>query len=136
MIPIPDDFELQPAESVPIKKPEAREQARLVAALRRKWAPLSDDLRPIVAHIPNGGGRDAREAANLKTQGVLPGIPDLIILAPGPTTVFVEMKAPDGRVSLSQVDVHRSLDGFGHPIIVAFSAEEALAKLRKLQCKT
>lgn len=135
MIPIPDDFELQPAETVPIKKPEGREQGRLVAALRRKWAPLPDDLRPIVAHIPNGGARDAREAANLKTQGVLSGIPDLIILAPGPITIFIEMKAPDGRVSLSQVNVHRSLAGFGHPIIVAYSAEEALAELRKIVCK-
>ena len=42
------------------------------------------------------------EAANLKTQGVLSGIPDLIILAPGPITIFIEMKASDGRLSLSQ----------------------------------
>lgn len=136
MIPIPDDFELQPAETVPIKKPEGREQARLVAALRRRWNLLPDHMRPIVAAVPNGGQRDAREAANLKTQGVLAGMPDLIILFPGGIQVFVEMKAPDeGRLSLAQKNLHPHIVSLGHTVLVAYSAEEALALLREFVCK-
>jgi len=130
-VPIPDDFELQPADTVPIKKPEAREQARLVAALRKRWHLLPDEARPIVFHIPNGGSRNALEATNLKTQGVLAGIPDLQIVLPGGGGVWVEMKAEDGRVSKKQVDVHAHLRALDHTILVAYSAEEALGLLRE-----
>lgn len=132
MVPIPDDFELQPAHTVPIKKPEAREQARLVAALRCKWSVIADPARrPVVFHIPNGGSRNAMEASNLKTQGVLAGVPDLCIVLPCGEVIWVEMKARDGRVSPFQKDLHANFDALGHEPIVAFSAEEALEKLRQ-----
>ena len=130
-IPVPNDCDLQPVETVPIKKEEAREQARLVAALRRCWHLLPDERRPVIAHIPNGGGRDAREAANFKVQGVLAGMPDLIIVCPCGETQWIEMKARDGRPSKLQVDLHSHFDALGHTPIVAYSAEEALAALRR-----
>lgn len=134
MIPIPSDEELQPLHTIPIKKPEAKQQARLVAALRRKWSTIADlNQRPIVFAVPNGGSRDAREGANLKTQGVLAGIPDLGILCPGGRTVWIEMKAEGGRVSAMQVSLHPHISALGFDMIVAYSAEEALAALRKLQ---
>ena len=133
MIPIPADSDLQPLDTIPIKKPEAKQQARLVAALRRAWHLLPQEYRPIVAHVPNGGSRDAREACNLKTQGVLAGFPDLIILCPGARTIFIEMKAADGRVSAMQTLLHPHIADLQYDMIVAYSAEEALAKLRKIQ---
>ena len=73
MIPLPDNSALQPAHTVPIKKEEAREQARLVAGLRFCWSKIPyNSLRPVVFHIANGGSRDAREASNLKVQGFWP----------------------------------------------------------------
>lgn len=135
MIPIPEDYELQPLDTIPIKKPEAKQQARLVAALRRTWGFLHPLDRPIIASIPMGGSRDAREACNLRTQGGLAGMPDLIILAPGPFTVFIEMKAEGGRVSPEQRVIHPHIAGLGYVMLVAFSAEEALAQLRKLEWK-
>ena len=132
MLPIPADSALQPAHTVPIKKPEAREQARLVAGLRRHWNELDEYERPLIWHIPNGGSRNAMEASNLKTQGVLAGVPDLEIAAPGNVTIRIEMKAPDGRVSLAQTGIHRQLRAMGHIIITAYSAEEALQCLREL----
>lgn len=134
MIPIPDDYELQPLDTIPIKKPEAKQQARLVAALRRKWSTMADIAgRPIIFAVPNGGSRDAREASNLKTQGVLAGIPDLGIMWPGGKLIWIEMKAEDGRVSVSQAGLHPHIKSLGFTMIVAYSAEEALAELRKLQ---
>lgn len=133
MIPLPRDAELQPASTVPIKKEEAREQARLVAGLRFCWSKIFDDSeRPIVFHIPNGGQRDAREGANLKTQGVLAGIPDLEIICPRGRTIRIEMKATDGKVSVAQVTLMDHIKQLGHETILAFSAEDALAQLRKL----
>jgi hypothetical protein len=131
VVPIPDDFELQPLATIPIKKPEAREQARLVAALRCKWSKIDNlERRPVVFHIPNGGSRNAMEASNLKTQGVLAGVPDLCIVMPGGEIIWVEMKAEDGRVSPFQKSLHENFSALGHDPIVAYSAEEALAKLR------
>lgn len=132
MIPIPDDFELQDPATIPIKKEEAREQARLVAALRRKWSVIANrELRPVVAHIPNGGFRNAVEAGNLKVQGVLAGIPDLMIVLPFGEIIWIEMKAKDGSRSKSQQDLHAHFNDLGHEVITAYNAEEALAELRR-----
>ena len=133
MIPLPRDAELQPASTVPVKKEEAREQARLVAGLRFCWSKIFDDSeRPIVYHIPNGGQRDAREGSNLKTQGVLAGVPDLEIVCPRGRTIRIEMKAKDGKVSVAQVLIVDHMTQLGHEVLIAYSAEDALAQLRKL----
>jgi len=134
MIPLPRDAELQPASTVPIKKEEAREQARLVAGLRFCWSKIFDDSeRPIVFHIPNGGQRDAREGSNLKTQGVLAGIPDLEIICPRGRTIRIEMKKlNDATISVEQATLIDHISQLGHEVFVAYSAEDALAKLRKL----
>ena len=133
MILIPANSALQPAHTVPIKKEEAREQARLVACLRYHWSKIFDDnIRPIIFHIPNGGSRDAREASNLKVQGVLAGVPDLCLVLPEGGIIWVEMKAKDGRVSVSQTNLHGHFTELAHRIIVAYSAEEALDKLREV----
>ena len=132
MIPIPDDFELQDPATIPIKKEEAREQARLVAALRRRWSVIENlAQRPVVFHVANGGSRDAREASNLKIQGVLAGIPDLFIMMPMGEVIIIEMKAKDGKVSDSQINLQKHFKALGHEVIVAHSAEEALAALRR-----
>lgn len=132
MIPLPRNDDLQAPETVPIKREEAREQARLVAALRRCWAAIEGlAQRPIIAAIPNGGSRDGREAMNLKTQGVLAGMPDLIILLPSGEAIFIEMKAKAGIISAVQVGIGHHLDALGHDVIVAHSAEDALNQLRR-----
>ena len=128
----PEDWELQNPDTVPIASEEAREQARLVAGLRRHWSKIEeDDLRPIVFAVPNGGSRDAREGANLKVQGVLAGVPDLIILFPMGITCLIEMKARDGGLSKSQKELHPLIGALCHTLIVAYCAEEALDALRK-----
>ena len=135
MIPLPRDAELQPASTVPIKDEEGREQARLVSALRCCWSKIFDGSgRPLVWHVPNGGQRDAREGANLKTQGVLAGVPDLEIACPRGLNIRIEMKAGDGRLSAAQKGLIAHLTELGHPTIVAYSAEDALAQLRELPC--
>jgi hypothetical protein len=58
----------------------------------------------IIAAIPNGGRRNPREAAIMKSEGVRAGMPDLVI--PCPTEdyygLWIEMKTEKGKVSPSQ----------------------------------
>jgi hypothetical protein len=60
---------------------ESNEQQALI-----EWAQLQEckysELRLLYA-CPNGGWRDAREAARLKKEGVKPGVPDLFLPVPG-----------------------------------------------------
>ena len=133
MISWPDNFELQPLHTIPKMAEEAREQARLVATLRCHWHTLPIEKRPIVFAVPNGGKRNAAEAANLKVQGALAGIHDLIIWLPGGRSLLVEMKAHDGRLSESQKEIHAHSTALGFTTIVAYSAEDALDQLRRVK---
>lgn len=81
---------------------EAKEQEFLfqwaedMAAL--KWPELH-----LMYAIPNGGSRHKLEAANLKKQGVKPGVPDVFLPVPrgGYHGLYIEMKRRRGGV-LSQ----------------------------------
>ena len=131
---IPDDFEVQPLHTVPRMAEEAKHQAVLVAALRAKWATIADiALRPVVFHIPMGGSRDAREAANLKVQGALAGVPDLCIVAPGGEIIWIEMKAEAGRVSTAQSKLHEHFIALKQTVLVAHSVFDALDQLRRVK---
>ena len=46
--------------------------------------------------VPNGGSRNVIEAANLKAQGVMAGVSDLILLLPH-KVYFIELKNPNGK---------------------------------------
>lgn len=48
-------------------------------------------------HTPNGGSRDKREAMQLKGQGVVSGITDLIFMTHGARIIFVELKVGHHR---------------------------------------
>ena len=71
-----------------MKKQEAHFQTAVVRLLRLNGF--------FVFAVPNGGSRHAREAHNLKLQGVMAGVADLVILLPGGQAVFAELKSPDG----------------------------------------
>ena len=66
------------------------------------------------------------EAARLKAEGVVSGVPDLFVPAWG---VWIEMKKPGGRVSKAQQDWLAYLDGVGFETAVCFGADEAKAFL-------
>ena len=47
-----------------------------------------------VAHVPNGGKRNIKEAIRFKSLGVLPGMPDLVLWTTGGRQGWIELKAP------------------------------------------
>lgn len=99
---------------------EAREQQAVVEWCAWKRIPIF--------HIPNGGSRDKREAANLKRQGVKPGVPDLFVPVArgGWHGLFVEMKTAKGRVSPKQREWLELLSAQGYLAKVCRGADEAI----------
>lgn len=79
----------------------------------------------MIFSVPNGGSRNAREAAILNAEGVLPGVSDLIAIAQG-RILFVEMKAPNGRQSMHQKHFQERIEQLGFHYCVCHSVYEFL----------
>lgn len=81
----------------------------------------------LLHHIPNGGKRNKAEAAHLKRQGVKAGVPDLCLpVARGNYHgLYVEMKAPKGRVSDYQKEWIAKLKEQDYCVEVCYGWEEA-----------
>jgi hypothetical protein len=84
----------------------------------------------ILAAIPNGGHRNIVTAMKLKREGVLAGIPDLVLFKMRRTPFFtngallLEMKAPKGKCTPLQLEMHTKLMKEGYCVAVAYSFEE------------
>lgn len=64
---------------------------------------------------------------NLRPYKGLPsGFPDLLYIAEGPTTIFIEVKTDTGKLSKEQERFHAMLKRNGFPVCVARSAREAV----------
>ena len=101
---------------------ESVEQIILIARIRQ-FHPQT-----IVYAIPNGGKRSPREAAKLKKEGVLPGIPDLCVAEPkGPWHgLYIEMKKTiGGSVSIEQTRIQAALRQRGYKSEVCEGVEAA-----------
>ena len=79
----------------------------------------------IVAAIPNGSQRTASGRPANAVAGLLPGMPDLMVLLPRGRVVFFEVKTPKGRVSDSQLAIHLKLHGLNHDVAIIRSIEDA-----------
>lgn len=100
---------------------EAQEQRAVI-----EWC---EWMRVPCYHIPNGGSRDKREAANLKRQGVKAGVPDLCIPVPagGYHGLYIEMKSPKGKPTERQAEWIRLLRENGYAAYVCKGASSAIA---------
>ena|SRR6478735_6674470 len=105
-------------------QPEAQLQGAVVAFLRGALPP-----RALVFAVPNGGSRDKREAAKLKWQGVLAGVPDLIVLIDR-QCFGIELKARTGRLTDEQKLISCRFEDNQIPWTVARSIDEVETFLR------
>src|SRR5215831_20960461 len=115
------------------QRPEAAIHAAVCDHLRLRAKP---DV--LWLHVPNGGSRDIREAANLKRMGALAGASDLLLFRPGACPdcgcarlegFALELKTPGGRPSEPQLDfMARFADAGGHTCF-AEGIDEALRAL-------
>lgn len=80
----------------------------------------------LLHHSPNGGKRNATEAAKFKAMGVRAGFPDLIlcIARHGYHGLFIELKTDKGRQTENQKYYQCVLEEQGYRYIVVRSLEE------------
>lgn len=106
------------AEKIPT---EHTEQAKLVGRLRSFYRGV------IVFSVPNGGLRNKREAVRLKAEGVLAGVPDLVVAEPAGRYhgLYIEMKRrKGGRVSEDQAKLHKKLRRKGYKVLVGWGVDD------------
>lgn len=99
------------------------------------WTELQKGKYPelsLLYHVPNGGKRDAIEAARFKAQGVKAGVPDLVlpVARKGFHGLYIELKRPGGRVSAHQAEWLAALEKQGYCAAVCYGWEEAAKKLK------
>ena len=100
---------------------EHEEQREFVAWFRRAYPGV------LIAAIPNGGKRSRHVAQQLKVEGVVAGMPDLVIPA---LRLWIEMKRESGgALSRSQRDVINYLLSVGYDVFVCHGCEEAKNKV-------
>lgn len=86
--------------------------------------------RYIIAAIPNGGRRNALEAKIMKSEGVLAGFSDLIIIADR-SVLFVEVKTKTGRQSESQKKFQTDVERLGFQYSICRSLQDFQLTIEK-----
>ena len=85
--------------------------------------------KAVITHIPNQVNRRGKggmiEAGRKRKQGVLKGFPDILVALPEGRCVFIEMKAPKGRVKPEQKAVLERLRDLGFQAEVVRNHETA-----------
>ena len=109
---------------VPTESQEQTAVFNWAAVMVRKWPELR-----LLHHIPNGGSRNAREAHNLRMQGVKAGIPDIFlpVARGGWHGLYIEMKRrKGGRLSDEQAAMLEALREQGYCAWVCKGANDAI----------
>lgn len=70
----------------------------------------------LLYHVPNGGKRDSATARALKRQGVKAGVSDLVLPVArcGYHGLYIELKAPGGKLEQSQVGFIQAVEAQGY----------------------
>lgn len=86
-----------------------------------------------VFSIPNGADVPAANRMRLKSEGLLPGVPDLFF--PVASNVFhglfMEVKSEKGRLSKEQKNVIKRLSLNGYKCVVVFSLDDAIKEIKE-----
>ena len=109
----------------------AQEEAVSEAILHKRVAEYLDAVlvAPIVwTTIGHGGGGRIR-GAQLKAMGVKPGWPDILIMAPGPNVLGIELKKKGGYQTPEQKMVETAFHGCKAWYVLARSVEEVAKAL-------
>lgn len=76
--------------------------------------------------VPNGGKRDTKTGAQMKYEGCIRGVADLILLVPkkGYASLCIEMKTPKGVQSEHQRTWQREAEKYRNRYVVCRSLDE------------
>jgi hypothetical protein len=95
----------------PLQATESQMQATLIA-----WCRAQRDGRRFAIHCPNEGKRSPRRGAQLKIEGMTPGVSDVFIpmAVAGWHGYWLELKAHGKKPSTSQIQFLADMDGQGY----------------------
>jgi hypothetical protein len=88
----------------------------------------------VIFAIPNGGSRNKIEASRLKAEGVLAGVPDVLISAArkGYHALYVEIKnGKIGKLSERQKEMIKKLQSKDYKAVVCRSVEEFVKEVEE-----
>ena len=82
--------------------------------------------------IPNGGNRNAREAARFKKQGVLAGVFDVLFAYPSGdySGLYIEFKIDDNKLSDDQELFKRAMLSLGYQCVTCFCFLDAVDEVK------
>ncbi|MDR9749865.1 VRR-NUC domain-containing protein [Pseudomonas sp. SZMC_28357] len=130
---IPAEMKLFKAKPVRAKRVdrEGLEQAALITEIRIRLPEVAE----LIYHVPNGGHRLKKVAAELKGQGVSAGVPDLVLAMArgGYFGLYIEFKATPpnaAAVSDSQQKWMRKLNEQGYLAVVCRGHFDAMEQIR------
>lgn len=105
-----DEFKAMMARQNTRRKPR-----HIESAIQRECVGWFRAYHPeyVIFAVPNGGSRNSMEAANIKREGALSGVADLIIVAER-AVLFVEMKTAKGRQQETQKLFQSNVERLGH----------------------
>ena len=85
----------------------------------------------LLFHVPNGGKRNAAEAARFKAMGVKAGVPDLCLPVPmnGYAGLYIEMKYGKNKPTDTQNKWITALRQQGYKVAVCYGGMEATKEL-------
>ena len=112
-----------------LKRGEDTEQMGVI-----DWANWNTGRFPelkLLFHVPNGGKRNAAEAARFKAMGVKAGVPDLCLPVPmnGYAGLYIEMKYGKNKPTDSQNKWIAALRQQGYKVAVCYGGMEATKEL-------
>lgn len=112
-----------------LKRGEDTEQMGVI-----DWANWNTGRFPelqLLFHVPNGGKRNAAEAARFKAMGVKAGVPDLCLPVPmnGFAGLYIEMKYGKNRTTKEQEKWIEALRQQGYKVAVCYGGVAATKEL-------
>src|SRR5262245_35809172 len=108
-----------------MRRPEQSIQSALFGYLRWRAAP-----GVFAFHPANGGYRRPIEAAVPNGCGVIPGVPDVIIIHNG-RTFALELKSETGKLTAVQSACHDALRAAGATVATAYGIDQAVEFLEQ-----
>ena len=96
-----------------------------------RWAGYMAGRYPeleLLYHIPNGGSRNAIEAANLKRQGVKAGVPDICLPVKRGhyNGLYIEMKFGRNKPTAKQTEWIHKLRECGYKAVVCYGFQDTV----------
>lgn len=97
------------------RKPPSNEEHQIQCACVRWFSYQYPQLKGRLFAVPNGGKRSRKTASEMKAEGVVPGVSDLILLKRNRDygALLVEMKTPKGSQTDTQKEWQRTMTADG-----------------------